>query len=517
MQNASVGSNVASTPSALRTKHPRRTNTTAWPCAGPSSSPRRCACRQATSVMRIPSRSRIVRPESISVLSQTGTNVQGRTRARGQAADMPALVILLAGQAMVSMDVSILVVATPSLATDLHVSPGELQLVVAAYTVAFGALVVTGSRLGDVLGRRRAFLAGLAAFTTCSLAGGLAPDPEALIGARALQGTAAALMTPQVLSIIQVEVDGERRTRAIGAYSMILAVGVAAGQVLGGMLVSAHVVGAAWRPALLINAPVGAVLLAAGRRCLPRTAPLAAARLDLGGVALLSTAMAALIVPLTLGREAGWPAWASVSLAASAVAAAAFVAHERRVRAGGRRPLLALELLRVPGGGAGIGAVLLVMSCYAGFLLSLTLHLQDGLRFSALHSGLVFAAYACGFAAASLSWGRVPPSAQPGLPVIGPLAMGAALLAVGVTAMVGSDHASDASGLILTASLVGQVLGVAAFAGVYLDAVKAGSPDALGITTGALAGALTLTAVLGWCVARAWRSAEVGRRPRAWP
>ena len=464
---------------------------------------------------------------------------------------MPALVILLAGQAMVSMDVSILVVATPSLATDLHVSPGELQLVVAAYTVAFGALVVTGSRLGDVLGRRRAFLAGLAAFTTCSLAGGLAPDPEALIGARALQGTAAALMTPQVLSIIQVEVDGERRTRAIGAYSMILAVGVAAGQVLGGMLVSAHVVGAAWRPALLINAPVGAILLAAGRRCLPRTAPLAAARLDLGGVALLSTAMAALIVPLTLGREAGWPAWASVSLAASAVAAAAFVAHERRVRAGGRRPLLALELLRVPGVGAGIGAVLLVMSCYAGFLLSLTLHLQDGLRFSALHSGLVFAAYACGFAAASLSWGRVPPSAQPGLPVIGPLAMGAALLAVGlvadgggwppvattallvlagaghacgfspvthrVTAMVGSDHASDASGLILTASLVGQVLGVAAFAGVYLDAVKAGSPDALGITTGALAGALTVSAVLGWCVARAWRSPEVGRRPRAWP
>ena len=121
---------------------------------------------------------------------------------------MAILVTLLAGQAMAAMDSSILVVAAPSLRADLHASPAELQLVVAMYTMAFGALVVTGARLGDVLGRRRAFLLGLAAFMLFSLIGGLAPTPRVLIVARALQGAAAALMTPQVLSIIQAQFEG---------------------------------------------------------------------------------------------------------------------------------------------------------------------------------------------------------------------------------------------------------------------------------------------------------------------
>jgi MFS family permease len=138
---------------------------------------------------------------------------------------MPLLVTLLAGQAMASMNGEILVVAAPSLRADLHASSAQLQLIVAMYTLAFGALVVIGARLGDVLGHRRVFLLGLIAFTLASLAGGLAPTPSVLIGAVALQGGAAALMTPQVLSIIQLQFAGERRARAIGAYSMVLAAG----------------------------------------------------------------------------------------------------------------------------------------------------------------------------------------------------------------------------------------------------------------------------------------------------
>jgi MFS family permease len=115
---------------------------------------------------------------------------------------MRVLLILLAGQAMATMDASILAVAAPNLQTSLRASDPQLQLVVAMYTIAFGALVVSGARLGDVLGRRRAFLIGLAAFTVASLAGGLSPAPSALIVARACQGAAGALMTPQVLSII---------------------------------------------------------------------------------------------------------------------------------------------------------------------------------------------------------------------------------------------------------------------------------------------------------------------------
>jgi MFS family permease len=212
------------------------------------------------------------------------------------------LVILLLGQAMASMDEEMLVVAAPSLRRDLHTSEAALQLVLAMYTIMFAALVVCGARLGDVVGRRRAFLAGLAGFSLSSLAGGLAPTPTFLVVARGAQGASAALMTPQVLSIIQLRTDGERRARAIGAYSMVLAAGVAAGQVLGGLLVSMRLVGAAWRPALLLNAPAGAALLFGAYRCLPDVARGASRRLDLGGVVLLSSALLALFVPLSLGR-----------------------------------------------------------------------------------------------------------------------------------------------------------------------------------------------------------------------
>jgi MFS family permease len=441
---------------------------------------------------------------------------------------MPSLLILLAGQAMASMDSSILAVAAPSLRAGLHASDAQLQLVVAMYTIAFATLVVTGARLGDVIGRRRTFLVGLAAFTLASLAGGLAPTPAALIVARALQGAAGALMTPQVLSIIQLQFEGEARARAIGAYSLILAVGVAAGQVVGGLLVGAHLLADAWRPALLLNAPVGALLLLGARRGLPITAPGPRRRLDLAGAAVLSTALLALVLPLTFGRGFGWPAWVWPSFAGCALALATFVSLERRIRARGGDPLFDLDVLRLPGVAAGVVAVTLLMGSYAGFLLSLTLHLQDGLGFTPLHAGLTFAAYAAGFAVASLTWTRARAAARDRLPVLGPMAMAAALIAVGAIADDGSwpvalttpllfaggvghacgfsplanrltgavrpEQAADLSGLVMTASLVGSVLGIAVFVGVYLGAAPHGSAHALAITTGALAAALALTA-----------------------
>jgi len=442
-----------------------------------------------------------------------------------------ALVVLLVGQAMASMDASILVVAAPSIRSSLQASGAELQLIVTTYTLTFGALVVTGARLGDILGRRRAFVLGLAAFTVCSLLGGLAPGAAFLIVARALQGAAAALMTPQVLSIIQIQFDEERRARAIGAYSMILAVGVAAGQILGGLLVTAHLLGAAWRPALLLNAAIGAPLLLVARRALPPMAPTAEQRLDFAGAGLLAVTMLALVVPLSFGREFGWPPWSWVCLAACALLASSFVVHERRVHQRGGDPLLELGLLRAPQIAAGVISVLLIMSCYAGFLVSLTLHLQGGLDFTALHAGATFAIYASGFATASLTWTRAGDSAHARLPMLGPIFMAAALLGIGLSAddhswstatatpllfAAGVGHAcgfspvaerlTDAvqeaqaaqlSGLILTASLVGQVVGVAAFVGVYLSAAARGSAQGLAVTTLALCGTLALTAAVG--------------------
>jgi MFS family permease len=441
---------------------------------------------------------------------------------------MVALLILLAGQAMATMDASILIVASPSLRADLHTSDAQLQLVVAMYTIAFAAFVVTGARLGDVIGRRRAFVLGLAGFTCASLAGGLAPTPAALIVARAFQGVAGALMTPQVLSIIQQRFEGETRARAIGAYSMILAVGVAAGQVLGGLLVSAHLLADAWRPALLLNAPVGALLLLGTRRGLPPTTPGPSRRLDLAGAFVLAVALLALVVPLTFGRDAGWPAWVWPCFAGCGLTLACFVALERRISRRARDPLFDLNLLGLPGVAGGVAVVLLVMACYAGFLVSLTIHLQDGLGFTPLHAGLVFAIYATGFATASLTWTRAGAAARDRLPVAGPLAMGAGLLGVGLigsgggwplgviapllfaagvghawgfsplaarlTTAIRPEQAGQLSGLLMTASLVGQVVGVAAFVGVYLGAAHHGSAHALEETTAVLAGVLAVTA-----------------------
>jgi MFS family permease len=450
------------------------------------------------------------------------------------------IVILLAGQAMAVMDGSILVVASPSLQDSLHANSAELQLVVAVYTIAFASLVVIGSRLGDIVGRRRAFISGLATFTLASLVGGLAPTPAILIGARAIQGAAAALMTPQVLSTIQAQYEGEQRARAIGAYSMILAVGVAAGQILGGLLVTAHLLAAAWRPALLLNAPVGVVLLAASHARLPRARPTGRERLDLSGVGLLSAALVLLVVPLTFGRDYAWPAWVWPCLAGCAAVGAAFVALEVRLAARGRRPLIDLRLFALPSVAAGVGAVLLITAAYAGFLLSLTLRLQDGLHFSPLHAGLIFAIYATGFATASLSWTRAPTALRDRLPLIGPLLMGGSLLVVGLMARsgawplgrvapflfaAGAGHAygfspltnhlsgaiaptqvADLSGLILTASLVGQVIGVAAFVGVYLSAASHGGGHALALTTVLLCAVLLATAA---CARRAVAPARV--------
>ena len=446
----------------------------------------------------------------------------------GTVTGVAALVVLLIGQAMASMDASILVVAAPSIRSSLQASGAELQLIVATYTLAFGALVVAGARLGDVLGRRRAFVLGLGAFTVSSLVGGLAPDAALLIVARGFQGAAAALMTPQVLSIIQGQFDGEARARAIGAYSMILAVGVAAGQILGGLLVTAHLLAAAWRPALLLNAPIGAPLLLAARRVLPPMARASEQRLDLTGAGLLAAAMLALVVPLSFGRDYGWPAWTWVCFAACALAASSFVVHERRFQRRGGDPLVELGLLLTTRVAAGVIGVLLVMSCYAGFLVSLTLYLQGGLGFTPLRAGATFAIYAGGFATASLTWTRLGPVARARLPVIGPLVMGTALLCIGLSAgghawspilttpllfaaglghacgfsplaerlaeAVQQGQAAQLSGLILTASLVGQVVGIAAFVGVYLGAAASSSAHGLAVTTWALASVLGLTA-----------------------
>src|SRR3954447_8484660 len=302
------------------------------------------------------------------------------------------LTLLLAGQLMASMDASILTVATPVLQRELDASPTMLQAIFAAYTFTFGVLVVTGARLGANHGHAKLFKVGLAGFTASSLLCGLAPNAPTLLVGRLLQGTCGALMTPQTLQVIQQRFAGPARAKAVGLYSLVLSLGVLAGQLAGGVIVTT----AGWRWALLINVPVGLALLVAARRALKTEPPGHGKPLDVPGVLTLATAMALILIPLLLGREQGWPAWIWPSLAAGAAALVVFARVERRPD-----PLLDLKVL--PEVARGLVGVSGVMGAYGALVFCLTLHLQDDLGYTPLQAGLAFAPYAAGFALVSIT------------------------------------------------------------------------------------------------------------------
>src|SRR5258708_38378714 len=201
------------------------------------------------------------------------TNILTRDARRGLLAgpDRPVrpglvLAVMLIGQFMAVLDASIVNVAAPSIHAVLHASGASLQLVVAGYTITYAVLLVTGARLGDILGHRRVFLGGLVLFTLASLGCGLAPSAGSLVALRFIQGVGAAVMIPQVLSLIQrTFTEPGTRARAMSLYAAVLSGGAVLGQVVGGLLVSADIAGSTWRPIFLVNVPVGLAVLAFGR------------------------------------------------------------------------------------------------------------------------------------------------------------------------------------------------------------------------------------------------------------
>ncbi|GAB2463509.1 MFS transporter [Promicromonospora xylanilytica] len=408
------------------------------------------------------------------------------------------LVVLLAAQTMASMDGSIANVALPAVQRDLGATGATQQLVLSGYLLALASLIVTGARLGDLLGHRSAFRWGLAVFTAASLACGLAPTPGVLVAARVVQGAGAALLVPQVFSLIQHHFQGPARRRAVGVYSTVLALGVALGQVLGGLLVSADLFGLSWRPVFLVNVPVGVLLLVASGRALTAAAGAPSGRvrvrdLDPAGIAVLALGMGAFTGSLTLGREAGWPWWALGALALSVALLAWFLRHQARTD----RPLLDLAVLRPRGLKPGLLACAVVMGCYAAFLFVFTLHVQDDRGWTPLAAGLAFLPYTVGFGAMSLTWARMPERLVRALPVAGPVVLAAVVTAVstgaspwslapllvlagaghsagyspliaGLSELVPPGRASALSALNTTGPLVAQTVAIAAIGGVYL-------------------------------------------------
>jgi len=308
----------------------------------------------------------------------------GRTSA-GQRRDRPniTLAIVLCAQLMIVLDMTVVNVALPSMATGLHLSPTSLSWVLNAYTLTFGGLLLLGGRAGDILGRRPAFMTGLAIFTLASLVGGLATSPAVLLTARAVQGVGGAIATPAVLAVIVTSFpEGRERIRALSLFTAVAMGGASLGLVLGGVITQ----WASWRWVFFVNVPVGAVVVALAPRLLANS-PRQRGHFDAAGAITSTAGMSALVYAFINVAEHGWSSAMSVSaFAAAALLLAAFLLIETR----SSQPITPLRLFRDRSRTASYVARLLLVAGMFGSFFFLTQFVQEVLGWDPLRAGFAF-------------------------------------------------------------------------------------------------------------------------------
>ncbi|MFD9608164.1 MFS transporter [Streptomyces sp. NPDC004288] len=432
-----------------------------------------------------------------------------------------ALAIVMTAAFMDLVDATIVNIAIPSIEKDLGASFGAIQWITAGYALAFAAGLITGGRLGDIYGRKRLFLLGTAGFTLASALCGFAANQEMLVGSRLLQGAAAAMMVPQVLSIIHVTFPAHERGKVFGMFGAIIGLGAVSGPLLGALLTQWNIAGLEWRPIFLINLPVGVAAILLGRRFITESKAPKALKLDMVGVLLVTAALLMLVYPLTRGRELDWPLWGHLMMAGSLLVFGALVAYEKYKTKKDGSPLVELSLFKVKSFAAGI-AVQLTFGVVLGiFFLVWTLYMQIGLGWTPLKAGLtgvpfsISVSVAAGMSVQKLvprfgrkvlqagaltmiaglllylfeagrygtgihPWQMIPP-----LVVMG-LGMGliVAPLTDAVLSEVPKEHAGSASGLINTTGQMGNALGLGlvsvVFFGTIDDTKLAQAPSEVG-------------------------------------
>jgi len=428
-----------------------------------------------------------------------------------------ALAVLGVAYLMVVLDVSIVNVALPSIESDLDFSPENLQWVVSAYSLTFGGFLLLGGRAGDLLGRRRLFMIGLAAFAVCSLLCGLSTSSGMLIATRALQGAAAAILAPSVFSIVSVTFpEGSDRNKALGVLGAIAGSGAAIGVLLGGILTEY----AGWEWIFFVNVPIGLLTLLAVRRFVTESrAEGMARRFDALGAVVVTAALMILVYALTQANNVGWGTARTIGLLiASGALLIAFVFIEKRSRS----PLVPLSFFRyrTPTGaniiGLGLGTIVF------GMFFLLSLYMQQILGYSALKTGLGYlavaltAVVASGAAQALVTRVGVKPVLAfgnlllvvglllftfisvdggywvdlfPGFMLIG-VGLGFSFVPISIAALAGIKpfEAGLASGLINTSQQIGGALGVAILTTVATtratDLLESGTPRPEAFTSG---------------------------------
>ena len=401
---------------------------------------------------------------------------------------------------MIILDATVVNIALPNIARGLHLSATGLSWVLNSYSLTFGGLLLLGGRAGDILGRRRAFLGGLALFTIASLAGGLASSATELLAARALQGVGAAFATPATLATIVSSVpEGQARTRALALFTGVITGGASLGLVLGGMITQ----WASWRWVLFVNVPVGVAVLLLGPRFLPESAR-QRGTFDFQGALLSTTGMAALVYAFIRAASNGWGD--HVTLGAFVLAAAlltAFVVTE----AATKQPVTPLRLFADRTRAASYVARLLVVGAMFGTFFFLTQFVQDVLGFSPVKAGLSFLPMTIALFAVSrlaprlmtrvgakplmlaglapavggLAWlGQISPATTYWPGVLGPMllmgcGMGLAFVPLTAASLAGvaPEDSGAASAMVNVTQQVGGALGLAALVTVYGHAARA--------------------------------------------
>ena len=332
-----------------------------------------------------------------------------------------ALALILTCQLMLMLDATVMNVALPRIRVDLGFTAANLSWVMNAYTLVFGGLLLLGGRMGDLFGRRRMFLLGIAVFTTASLAGGLADSAGLLIAARIVQGVGAALAGPSTIALITSSVpEPAARIRALSLFSAMSSSGFAIGLILGGLLTE----WLTWRSVMFINVPLGIVVLAFGARyiALPERHP---ARLDVVGAGLATIGVGSLVYGFIQAAEKGWGASSAVwPLVVGAVLVVAFVVSQTRVE----NPMLPLRLFADRNrAGAYVNFFLGPLSMMSAFFF-MTQFLQDVSNYRALATGFAFLPMAAGIFVLSRFVPRLLPRLGPK-----PLAVtGSLLIAAGM-------------------------------------------------------------------------------------
>lgn len=360
-----------------------------------------------------------------------------------------AFAIVLAAGFMTLLDVSIVNVALPSIEKSLDASAPQVQWIIAGYALTFGLLLIAAGRAGDIFGRRKLFMIGVAGFFLASLGCGLAPNATFLTALRLVQGVFAGVLNPQVLGLIQDLFVGKERAKAFGTYGMMVGISTALGPLLGGLLISAFGAAHGWRFVFLINVPIGLVLLPLAYRWLPRKDSVNGRKVTGGGGLLKEFDPVAIVLLALIVLSIMWP-FLEVSeskdgtfeeapfwmLGIAVAIAVVLYFWERYWTRKGALPLMDKRLMTDPSYMLGIGAGFTYFAGFTSIFVVVTIFLQQGMGFSALMAGVAQMPFALASGVSAYVAGRLVNRFGRNIPIIGSAVMVVSIFVVALCAHV---------------------------------------------------------------------------------